>query len=76
MSETLDCLKGQFKEQKIHLDFRFDTLEKGLEKRELKDKEQDKRIQGLEHERWYMRGAAAVAALILGIFGIKGWFKF
>lgn len=76
MSNTLECLKGQFREQKEHLDFRFDTLEKSLEKMEKKDKEQDERISSLEGSRWWIRGAVAVVVLILSVLGIKGWFKF
>lgn len=76
MNETLDFLKGQFQEQKKHLDFRFDTLDMAIAEGKMKDKEQDKKINKLENERWYIRGAAVVVIFVLSAFGIKGWFKF
>ena len=82
MSNSLDCLKGEFKIQKEFLEYRFDELHKDMEtfrgdQKEVNGK-QDEKIQKLENQKWWNRGASAVGGVVggvltvLGIHGIKG----
>jgi len=62
----LDCLKGMFKEQRVHIDYRFDELHKDIGEIRIVNKEQDEKIQALRNRKWRDRIYATLGGVVGG----------
>ena len=72
----LGKLEGMCEEQRKHLDFRFDELEKKVGECKEINKEQDARINKLERWKWFNRAIAGTGGIVGGfIAAILGPFK-